>query len=89
MRLAQRRPLQPTLALTPEITIARRLALVWGTEPRLAPHPDSVESMTQIALEMASEIGLASPGSRVLILAGIPFGAPGAANILRLAYVPR
>lgn len=89
LRLAQRRPLQPTLALTPEIGIARRLSLVWGTEPRLATHPDSVESMTRIAIETASEIGLASPGSRVLILAGIPFGAPGAANILRLAYVPR
>ena len=29
------------------------------------------------------------PGQRVLILAGIPFGSPGSANILRLAYAPR
>ena len=28
------------------------------------------------------------PGQRILILAGTPFGAPGAANLLRLAHAP-
>ena len=89
LRLARRRPLQPVLALTPDIAVGRRLALVWGIEPRTAGHPDSVESMTAIALGVVSAIGLAEPGQRVLILAGTPFGSPGSANILRLAYVPR
>jgi pyruvate kinase len=87
--LSRRRPLQPILALTPDVVVARRLALVWGTEPRVTIHPDSVESMTRIAIEMATAIGLAKAGDRVLILAGMPFGAPGAANILRLAHVGR
>jgi len=87
--LSRRRPLQPILALTPDVVIARRLTLVWGTEPRVTIHPDSVESMTQIAIEIATTIGLAKAGDRVLILAGMPFGAPGAANILRLAHVGR
>ena len=87
--LSRRRPLQPILALTPDVVVARRLALVWGTEPRVTVHPDSVESMTRIAIEMATAIGLAKAGDRVLILAGMPFGAPGAANILRLAHVGR
>jgi len=89
LRLARRRPLQPTLALTPDINVARRLSLVWGIEPRIAGHPDSVESMTEIAVRIAADIGLAGPGQRVLILAGIPFGSPGSANILRLAHTPR
>jgi pyruvate kinase len=89
LRLARRRPLQAMLALTPEIKVARRLALLWGAEPRVTIHPDSVESMTEIALNIATGIGLAGPGERVLILAGMPFGAPGAANILRLAHAPR
>jgi pyruvate kinase len=89
LRLARRRPLQPVLALTPDIKVARRMALVWGVEPRVAPHPDSVESMTQIALQAAAATGLAHTGQRMLILAGMPFGSPGSANILRLAYVPR
>jgi len=87
--LARRRPLQATLALSPNIDVARRLALVWGVEPRVAPHPDSVESMTVQALMVAQDIGLAGPGERMLVLAGMPFGSPGAANILRLAHVPR
>ena len=87
--LSRRRPLQPILALTPDVVIARRLTLVWGTEPRVTVHPDSVESMTRMAIEIAARIGLAQPGDRVLVLAGMPFGAPGAANILRLAHVGR
>ncbi len=89
LRLARRRPLQPVLALTPDIAVARRLALVWGIEPRTSGHVDSVETMTTIAVSAAAVIGLAGPGQRVLILAGIPFGSPGSANILRLAYTPR
>ena len=65
------------------------MALIWGVEPRVAPHPDSVESMTQIAVQTAAATGLAHTGQRMLILAGMPFGSPGSANILRLAYVPR
>lgn len=89
LRLAQRRPHQAMLALTPEIRVARRLALLWGAEPRVTIHPDSVESMTDLAIAIASNVGLAGPGQRMLVLAGMPFGAPGAANILRLAHVPR
>ena len=33
--------------------------------------------------------GLATPGQRVIILAGLPMGSPGAANILRIAHTPR
>ena len=36
----------------------------------------------------AVEYDMAQPGQRILILAGTPFGAPGAANLLRLAHAP-
>ena len=77
------------LALTPEIKTARRLALLWGAEPRVTVHPDSVENMTEIAIGIGTGIGLVGPGERLLVLAGMPFGAPGSANILRLAHAPR
>ena len=82
------RPLQTVLALTPKPETARRLALVWGLEPRLSREPGSLEEVTDDAVEKAVEFGLAEPGQRLLILAGTPFGAPGAANLLRLAHVP-
>ena len=87
-RLARERPLQPVLALTPDPAVAYRLALVWGLEARIAAQPDSLDSMTNEAVAIATELGLVPPGGRILIIAGTPFGAPGAANLLRMAHAP-
>ena len=87
-RMSRERPLQPVLALTPNPDTARRLALVWGLESRLGEQPHSLESVTEDAVASAVKFGLAEPGQRILILAGTPFGAPGAANLLRLAHAP-
>ena len=87
-RMARDRPLKPILVLTPNPNTARRLALVWGLEPRLGEQPDSLEAVTDDAVNSAVRYGLAEPGQRILILAGTPFGAPGAANLLRLAHAP-
>jgi pyruvate kinase len=88
LRLARERPLQPVLALTSDIRVARRLALVWGLEPRLAEQPRGLDHLTKGAASLAFELGLTPPNGRVLILAGTPFGSPGAANLLRLAHAP-
>ena len=87
-RLARERPLQTVVALTTSEKTARRLALVWGLEPRVGAEPDSLEAVTEDACALAAELGLAEPGQRILIVAGTPFGAPGAANLLRLAHAP-
>ena len=87
-RLSRERPLQPVLALTPNASVAQRLTLVWGLEARIAAQPDSMDSMTDEAVSIATELGLVPPGGRLLIVAGTPFGAPGAANLLRLAHAP-
>ena len=87
-RMARERPLLPVLALTPNPDTARRLALVWGLETRLGKEPTSLEDVTEDAVKSAMTYGLAQAGQRVLILAGTPFGAPGAANLLRLAHAP-
>ena len=88
LRLARERPLQPVLALTPTIEVARRLCLAWGIEPRSSEQPTSLDQLTKTAVTMAADLGLAEPNGRVLILAGTPFGSPGAANLLRLAHAP-
>jgi pyruvate kinase len=87
-RMARERPLQPILTLTPNPDTARRLALVWGLETRLGKEPTSLEDVTEDAVNSAVEYEMAQPGQRILILAGTPFGAPGAANLLRLAHAP-
>jgi pyruvate kinase len=87
-RLARERPLQPVLALTPNPAVANRLGLVWGLEARVAGQPDSLDSMTDEAVDIACSLGLTPPGGRVLIVAGTPFGAPGTTNLLRVAHAP-
>ena len=85
-RLARERPIHPILAIAPDVGVARRLALVWGLEPRVAKQPRGVAALTDEAVHMAADLGLARPGGRLLIIAGPPLGAPGAANLLRIAH---
>ncbi len=87
-RMARERPLQPVLALTPNVRTAHRLTLVWGLEPRVAVDPRNLDEMTSAAVENAVSLGMTRPGGRILIAAGTPFGAPGAANLLRFAHAP-
>lgn len=87
-RLSRERPLQPVLALSPDINAVRRMSLCWGIEPRVSAQPDSLEVVTTDASSKALELGLVAPGERLLVVAGTPFGAPGAANLLRLAHAP-
>ena len=59
LRLARERPLQPVLALTPNIDVARRLALVWGLEPRQAEQPKGLDHLTKgAAIWPGGELGL-------------------------------
>jgi pyruvate kinase len=39
------------------------------------------------AVRVARQQKIAKPGERLVITAGVPFGTPGATNILRIAYV--
>ena len=43
--------------------------------------------MIERACRIACEQGLAKNGDRLVVTAGVPFGTPGATNILRIARV--
>ncbi len=43
--------------------------------------------MVDRACRIAFTEGFAKAGERVIIVAGVPFGTPGATNMLRIAYV--
>jgi pyruvate kinase len=43
--------------------------------------------MVQKAVRIARKEQLAQAGELLVITAGVPFGTPGATNILRIAYV--
>lgn len=87
MRLARERPAPPVLALTPNKDAARRLCLVWGVHPVVTKDAQDVEDMAKRACKFASREGLAKEGDRIIIVAGVPFGTPGATNMMRIAFV--
>ncbi len=87
LRVARERPRAPILALTPIRDTARRLTPVWGVESVITKDAHDVDDMADRACKFAVRLGLASPGDRILIIAGVPFGTPGATNMLRLAFI--
>ena len=86
-RVARERPFAPVLALTPNRDTARRLTAVWGVDAVVTKDADDLDDMADRACKFAVRQGLAAPGDRILIIAGVPFGTPGATNMLRLAFI--
>ncbi|HSG95258.1 MAG TPA: pyruvate kinase alpha/beta domain-containing protein, partial [Afifellaceae bacterium] len=66
---------------------ARRLALVWGLHCVISKDARDVDEMVDRASQIAFEEEFAAPGERIIITAGVPFGTPGATNLLRIAFV--
>lgn len=88
LRAARGRPEAPMLGITPEIGVARQLALVWGVHSIHAQDaPIDVPHIIAIARDAALREGFARPGSVIAVAAGMPFGVPGTTNLLHLAQI--
>ena len=87
LRAARERPESPVLSLTPNLATARRLALVWGVHSVHTKDVSSAEEMTEVARQTAQRERFAEPGQFIVTLAGMPFGTPGATNLLRISTV--
>ena len=87
MRMARERPKPPVVALSPNIATGRRLAVVWGVHCVVTEDAHDQDDMVDRACRIAFKEGFAKAGQRVIVVAGVPLGTPGATNMLRIAYV--
>ena len=87
LRAARERPEAPILGLTPSITTARRLAVVWGAHAVTVGEVSSMTDTVNTATRIARAEGFASSGQEIIVIAGVPFGQPGTTNALRVARV--
>ncbi|WP_421726324.1 pyruvate kinase [Bauldia sp.] len=87
MRTARERPLTPIISMSPVITTARRLSIVWGLHCVAGKEPDTLEEMIDRACQVATQEKIAEPGQRIIVTAGLPIGTPGATNMLRVAFI--
>jgi pyruvate kinase len=87
LRAARERPNAPILCLTEQVRTARRLALAWGVQCVVAADVRDFGDMVTKACEIALAAEFARPAQSLVITAGVPFGTPGATNILRIAWI--
>ena len=83
-RVARERPDTPMLVLTPSVRTARRVALLWGAHAVNTKDIGSFEEMIAKGKRMALRHGFGKAGSKLIALAGVPFGTPGATNLLHI-----
>lgn len=86
LRCARERPPVPVLSLTPRADTSRKMALVWGVHSVKTEDLNTFRDMVVKAIRVAKTEGFADVGDPLVITAGVPFGTPGATNILRIAW---
>ncbi len=48
-----------------------------------------IDDMAARACKFAVREGFAALGDRIIVVAGVPFGTPGATNMVRIAFVAK
>jgi pyruvate kinase len=87
IRASRERPDRPILGLITRMVTARKLSLAWGVHPIHTSDAHDLDEMVAKARQFARSEGFAQPGESIVITAGLPFGTPGATNLLRIAWV--
>jgi pyruvate kinase len=87
LRMARERPSPPIVTISPNLSTGRRLSLVWGVHCVVEQDARDQDAMVDRASRITFREGIAKAGQRIIIVAGIPFGTPGATNMVRIAFV--
>ena len=87
--VAIHRPDIPIIAVTADVATERRLTLVWGVKPLVAPRGRNTDDLIANAVGRAMEAKLVKLGDRVVVTAGVPAGIPGQTNLIKVETVGR
>jgi len=86
-RVAKYRPKASILAITPNDSVTKKLALHWGVYPYQVPEYARVEEAFEQGAQLAVKLGLAKRGDLVVVTAGVPLRVPGSTNILKVQKI--
>jgi pyruvate kinase len=87
LRLSRERPKPPIVAISPIVAAGRKLSLAWGIHSVIAEDARDQDDMVERACQIAFKEGVAKAGQRIVVVAGLPLGTPGATNMIRVAFV--
>lgn len=85
--VARNRPSVPIYAVTHEEVTYRRMALVWGVEALLTEKYNSINEVIEQAEEQLVGRGLLKEGDVVVVTGGVPVGAAGRTNFIRIQII--
>ncbi len=83
--IARHRPSVPVLAFTDKQRVLGRLALVWGTRGVGVPFQHHTDDGIGTVRRILIERGVAGPGDRIVITAGLPLPAKGLTNMVHVS----
>ena len=84
LRVARFRPPNKILAVSPEETTVRMLAMVWGVNAVHGEQRGGIEERYDEAIRAARKAGLVKEGDQVILTGGSMSTMPGSTNMLKL-----
>ena len=85
--ISKYRPNADILALTFDERTERSLMINWGVQPYVVDKPADTDEMFALAAKKAVELGFAKSGDKIIVVAGVPMGTPGATNLMRVETI--
>lgn len=83
------RPKAPIIAATTSEKVMRRLSIVWGVYPVLAPYSHSTDEVIDYSIQAAMENNYVKEGDLVVVTAGIPVGTSGSTNLMKVHTIAK
>jgi pyruvate kinase len=85
--VARLRPARPVVGLTARPAVRRQLTLSWGVIPATTEVFAGTDAAFEVAAAWSLEQGLAQPGDRIVVTAGLPINVPGGTDLVRVIEV--
>ncbi|MBM7869735.1 pyruvate kinase [Clostridium pascui] len=81
------RPSCPIIAVTPSVSVARKLSLNFGVFPILTNQVESTDELIDASVDISVKSGYVKSGDLVVIAAGIPVSLSGTTNMLKVHVI--
>lgn len=85
--IAKYKPQSKVIAMSRNPERVRAMQLYWGVVPLLGPFSADTDEMIDLSLKCALRNGEVCDGASVIITAGVPVGAPGSTNMVKVVTV--
>lgn len=90
LHAARERPRIPIIGIASRLETARKLVMSYGVH--VVHAPEEIHTFAEIASKataIVTDQGIAGPGDRLAITAGVPFAQPGTTNVLRIVTLEK